>query len=208
MSEKSLVVYVVDDDDAVRESVKWLLESVGLTVASFSSAVDFLSNYDAETAGCLVLDVRMPGMSGLDLQKELVSRNISLPIIIITGHGDVPMAVRAMKSGAVDFIEKPFNDQVLLDCIQRTLKEANRKREEQAWKREIQEVIDRLTDREKEIMEQVIQGKSSRQIGEDLNISSKTIEVHRARIMKKMGVSTVVELVRLILRFDKNSFQE
>lgn len=201
MNERNMTVYVVDDDDAVRKSIHWLLESVGLTVKMFSSARDFLEQVDPVQAGCLVLDVRMPGMSGLDLQKELLNRGLEIPVIIITGHGDVPMAVRAMKAGAVDFIEKPFNDQALLDCIQRTLDEVGKNQEKMRKRQELQQVLGLLTEREKEIMYKVVEGKSSRQIGDELNISSKTIEVHRARIMKKMGVNTVVELVRQVMEY-------
>lgn len=201
MNDTNMTVFVVDDDDAVRQSIQWLLESVGLKVKLFSSVRNFLDQLDPLEVGCLVLDVRMPGMSGLDLQRELVKRGFEIPVIIITGHGDVPMAVRAMKEGAVDFIEKPFNDQVLLDCIQRTLEEVKKNQERRFKRHEVQQVMSLLTEREKEIMYKVVEGKSSRQIGDELKISSKTIEVHRARIMKKMGVNTVVELVRLVLEY-------
>jgi two-component system response regulator FixJ len=192
-------VFVVDDDQAMRNSLKWLIESVGVNVESFASADEFLGRYEPGRPGCLVLDVRMPGMSGLDLQEHLVSRNIRIPAVIITGHGDVPMAVRAMKAGAVDFIEKPFNDEALLDAIRRALATEERERSEQFENLEIQARVEHLTPREREVMEMVTDGLSNKEIANALGVSAKTIEAHRARVMEKMQAGSLAELVRMSL---------
>ena len=192
-------VFVVDDDQAMRNSLKWLIESVGVQVESFSSADDFLEQYQPGRSGCLVLDVRMPGMSGLDLQEHLTERNIGIPVVIITGHGDVPMAVRAMKSGAIDFIEKPFNDEVLLDAIRRALAFGEQQRSHQTEHLQIQERLQHLTPREHEVMEMVTEGRSNKEIANSLGVSAKTIEAHRARVMEKMQAGSLAELVRMVL---------
>lgn len=202
MSDTALAkatVFVVDDDQAMRNSLKWLIESVGVPVESFASADEFLARYEAGRPGCLVLDVRMPGMSGLELQEHLSSRNTRVPAVIITGHGDVPMAVRAMKAGAVDFIEKPFNDEALLDAIRRALAFEERQRSEQYEHREIQARIDHLTPREREVMEMVTEGRSNKEIANALGVSAKTIEAHRARVMEKMQAGSLAELVRMAM---------
>jgi len=202
MSDPSLAkstVFVVDDDQAMRNSLKWLIESVGVAVESFASADDFLANYEPGRPGCIVLDVRMPGMSGLDLQEHLVRQNIRIPTVIITGHGDVPMAVRAMKAGAVDFIEKPFNDEALLDAIRRALATEERQRSAQFEHREIQARIEHLTPREREVMNRVTDGSSNKEIANSLGVSAKTIEAHRARVMEKMQARSLAELVRMAL---------
>lgn len=193
------VVFVVDDDQAMRNSLKWLIESVGVHVESFSSADDFLAQYQAGRAGCLVLDVRMPGMSGLDLQEHLVNRNIQIPVVIITGHGDVPMAVRAMKAGAIDFIEKPFNDEVLLDAIRRAIAHGEQQRSHHSEHLQIQQRLQHLTPREYEVMEMVTEGRSNKEIANALGVSAKTIEAHRARVMEKMQAGSLAELVRMVL---------
>ena len=192
-------VYIVDDDEAMRDSLVWLLESQGLAVSSNASAEDFLAACGEDMAGCIVLDVRMPGMSGLELYEKLNARRCSLPVIFITGHGDVPMAVSALKKGAVDFIEKPFNDKELLrvigECLERErTTRAQRLREGEAGRR-----LASLTEREREVMDLVLAGKLNKQIADVLNISIKTVEVHRARIMDKMGVRSVAELVQAVL---------
>jgi FixJ family two-component response regulator len=190
-------VFVVDDDPAIRESLRWLIESVGLNVRVFSTAQEFLEGYDPSTPGCLVLDIRMPGMSGLDLQNELATREIQVPIIIITGHAEVPVAVRALKAGAMDFIEKPFSDQLLLDRIRRAIEvdaQSRRVRSEQA---EIAARRGQLTPREREVMDLVIAGKANKVIASELGLSPKTVEVHRAHVMKKMQVASLADLVRL-----------
>ncbi|MBL8279277.1 MAG: response regulator transcription factor [Pelomonas sp.] len=189
-------VYIVDDDEAMRDSLVWLLESQGLAVSSYAAAEDFLAACGEDMAGCIVLDVRMPGMSGLELYEKLNARRCSLPVIFITGHGDVPMAVSALKKGAVDFIEKPFNDKELLrvigECLERErTTRAQRLREGEAGRR-----LASLTEREREVMDLVLAGKLNKQIADVLNISIKTVEVHRARIMDKMAVRTVAELVQ------------
>jgi RNA polymerase sigma factor (sigma-70 family) len=202
MSDSSLtkaVVFVVDDDHAMRNSLKWLIESVGVQVESFASADEFLAQYQPGRAGCLVLDVRMPGMSGLDLQEYLAERNIHLPVVIITGHGDVPMAVRAMKGGAIDFIEKPFNDEVLLDAIRRAIAYEEQQRSQHVEHLQIQERLSHLTPREYEVMEMVTEGKSNKEIANALGVSAKTIEAHRARVMEKMQAGSLAELVRMVL---------
>jgi RNA polymerase sigma factor (sigma-70 family) len=183
----------------MRNSLKWLIESVGVAVESFASADDFLANYEPGRPGCIVLDVRMPGMSGLDLQEHLVRQNIRIPTVIITGHGDVPMAVRAMKAGAVDFIEKPFNDEALLDAIRRAIATEERQRNAQFEHREIQARIEHLTPREREVMNRVTDGSSNKEIANSLGVSAKTIEAHRARVMEKMQARSLAELVRMAL---------
>lgn len=192
-------VFVVDDDQAMRSSLKWLIESVGLYVESFAAAADFLDRYYPGRAGCLLLDVRMPGMSGLELQEHLNSKQIEIPTIVITGHGDVPMAVRAMKAGAIDFIEKPFNDEVLLDAIRRALAVEETRRDRQSERAELAARLAQLTPREREVMTMVTDGLSNKEIANELGVSAKTIEAHRARVMEKMQASSLAELVRMAL---------
>ena len=194
-----ITVFVVDDDQAMRNSLKWLIESVGMQVESHASADEFLAQYQPGRAGCLVLDVRMPGMSGLDLQEHLFERNIQIPVVIITGHGDVPMAVRAMKSGAIDFIEKPFNDEVLLDAIRRAIARGEQQRSHHSEHLQIQERLSHLTPREHEVMQMVTEGRSNKEIANTLGVSAKTIEAHRARVMEKMQAGSLAELVRMVL---------
>lgn len=190
-------VFVVDDDEAMRNSLRWLIESAELQVETFDSAQAFLDGYYPGRSGCLLLDVRMPGMNGLELQSQLWSRDITLPVIVITGHGDVAMAVKAMKAGALDFIEKPFNDETLLDSIQRALMTDVELRESRATRAEIAARMAHLTRREHEVMEMVTAGKSNKEIAADLDVSSKTVEAHRARVMEKMEARSLAELVRM-----------
>ena len=197
------IVFIVDDDEAVRQSTAWLIESIGLKVNTFVSADEFLENYNNES-GCIVMDVRMPGMSGLEAQEEMKARGISLPLIFITGHGDVPMAVRALKRGAFDFIEKPFNDQLLLDAVQRGLKQNSEARESLIQNESIDKRISSLTPREHEVMLRVTEGKPNKVIAHELNVSIKTVEVHRARMMEKMEASSVAELVKVTLQASKD----
>ena len=207
MTDSSLTkatVFVVDDDQAMRNSLKWLIESVGVAVESFSSADDFLVQYQLGCAGCLVLDVRMPGMSGLELLEHLAERNVHIPAVIITGHGDVPMAVRAMKSGAIDFIEKPFNDEALLDAIRRAIVFEEQQRSLHSEHVQIQERLSHLTPREHEVMAMVTEGKSNKEIANTLGVSAKTIEAHRARVMEKMQAGSLAELVRMALATNGN----
>jgi len=192
-------VFVVDDDEAVRTSLRFLVESVGLPVETFASGQEFLEAIDDEKPGCVVVDVRMPGMSGIQLQEAMEERQLRLPVIVISGHGDVATAVRAMKKGAIDFIEKPFNDQLLLDCIQRALDRDAAHRERQARHAAVVSKLQLLTPREREVLELVVKGYGNRQTAMELEISQKTVEVHRARIMKKMGAQSVAELVQMTL---------
>lgn len=193
-------VYIVDDDEPMRDSLQWLLESQGFAVTAFASAEDFLAACSDGTAGCIVLDVRMPGMSGLELYEKLNARRCTLPVIFITGHGDVPMAVSALKKGAVDFIEKPFGDQDMLRLIVQCLEldRANRARQQEAAA--AAQRLANLTEREVEVMDLILAGKLNKQIADILNISIKTVEVHRGRIMDKMEVRTVAELVQAVMR--------
>ncbi len=198
-------VFVVDDDQAMRNSLKWLIESVGMHVETFASATDFIHNYYPGRAGCLLLDVRMPGMSGLELQQHFLENQINIPIIIITGHGDVPMAVRAMKSGAVDFIEKPFNDELLLESIRNALNLDVERRAAQAGRAEIAARLAQLTPREHEVMEMVTDGKSNKDIAHTLGVSAKTVEAHRARVMEKMGARSLADLVKMAVTANMSS---
>lgn len=192
-------VFIVDDDEAMRDSLAWLLESNGLRVSSFESGEAFLDDYREDMAGCLVLDVRMPGMSGLELHEKLQALRSTLPIIFVTGHGDVPMAVSALKKGAADFIEKPFNDKEVLRLIEQCLAVD---REQQSRRRRHAEIARRLaalTPREREVMDLMAAGRLNKQIADDLGISIKTVEVHRARVMDKMEVRSLAELVQSVM---------
>lgn len=197
-------VFVIDDDPALRKSLRWLMESIGLRVLTFASAQEFLSAYEPDQCGCIVLDVRMPGMSGLELQERLREQACELPMIVMTAFGDVPMAVRAMKSGAVHFFEKPVGDQVLLDEVQAALAEDVRRRQEALLHRDAAERYSRLTAREAEVLELVVAGLSSREIGVQLGVSFKTVEAHRAKIMRKMDAESVPHLIRLYLDLPKD----
>jgi FixJ family two-component response regulator len=197
--ETGPTVYVVDDDPAMRSSLRWLIESVGLTVRTCSSAQEFLRTYDANDPGCLVLDVRMPGMSGLDLQNELQARKLQIPILIITGYAEVPLAVRAMKAGAFDFIEKPFSDQTLLDRIRAAVAHDDVIRKQLALRAEVRERMRLLTPRERDVAIRVVAGKSNKVIASELNLSTKTVEVHRAHVMEKLQVTCLADLIRMFL---------
>jgi RNA polymerase sigma factor (sigma-70 family) len=203
MTEYNPTVFLVDDDEAVRDSLGLLMKSVALTSRSFASAGDFLAAYDPDSPGCLILDIRMPGMSGMELQQKLIDMRAKLPIIFITGHGDIPMAVEAMQRGAVDFIPKPFRDDELLDRINKAL-ETDRKNRDSLVEREvIEERIERLTPREKQVLELVVQGKANKVIAGDLEVSQRTVEIHRARVMEKMQVRSVAQLVRMVLQIQQ-----
>lgn len=203
MSDKvcAPTVFVVDDDPAMRDSLAWLLESVGLSCRLFGCASDFLAACDPEQPGCLLLDVRMPGMSGMELLQRLKRANIGLPVIILTGHGDVPMAVRAIQEGALDFLTKPYNSQCLLERVHEALERDRRARSERGQIDRLQGFFTTLTQREREIMEGVVAGKSSKLIARELGISPKTVDNHRNRVMKKLGVHNVAELVQTSLVF-------
>ena len=193
------VVSVVDDDEAVRDSLKWLLEANRYQVSCFARAEDFLVQYDAAKTACLILDVRMPGMSGLELQEQLVARGANLPILFITGHGDVPMAVATMKKGAVDFIEKPFNESDLRASVERMLAAAETEAESRRRDRQRDTLLARLTARERQVLDCIVAGRLNKQIADDLGISIKTVEAHRANIMDKLNAGTVADLLRLAL---------
>ena len=189
-------VYIVDDDEAVRNSLGFLLSSVNLDAQLFESGADLLAALKGDESGCLVLDVRMPGMSGLELQKELKKVGCSLPVIFNTGHGDIPMAVEALKEGATDFLPKPFRDQELLDRIHKALEQNTADAESSAHKREVRQRVESLTPREREVMDMVGRGKANKVVALDLGISQRTVEIHRAKVMEKMGVRTLADLVR------------
>lgn len=193
------VVFVVDDDDGVRRAMGTLMESVGYAYVAYASAVEFLRHYDAAQPGCLILDIRMPEMSGLELQQELNQRGLQIPVIFVTGHGDVPMAVDAMKKGAFDFVQKPFRDQDLLDRVNRALQTDAAARQESAGKDEVLHRCGTLTPREKEVMALIVEGKANKVIAMDLNLSERTVEIHRARVMEKMKARSVAQLVKMSL---------
>ena len=198
MKKSPPMVFVADDDLSVRKGLERLIKSVGLKVETFASAEEFLQRRPyREGPSCLVLDVRMPGLSGIDLQNELTRKDIFLPIIFITGHGDIPMSVKAMKNGAVDFLPKPFDDKTLLSAIDRAIDKDVERRKEHAEKAKIQRRVNTLTPREYEVLRWVITGMLNKQIASQLKVTEKTIKVHRGRLMQKMQVVSVAELVRL-----------
>ncbi len=201
---EDITVFIVDDDEEVRDALQLLMQSIGLNAKTYDSAQSYLDNFDAESPGCLVLDVRMKGMSGLALQSHLSSFDLHPPIIIITGHGDISMAVQAVQAGAVDFLEKPFNEQSLLESIYKAIEIDAEQRGVACKKAEIQERIERLTQREKEVMEEVVAGKRNKVIAYDLNISQSTVEAHRAKVMEKMEASSLSDLMRMIFSIRTN----
>jgi FixJ family two-component response regulator len=196
----SPLIYLVDDDEAVRDSLGMLFKSIGLKHEAYASALDFLQHYDPARHACLVADIRMPGLSGLELQQRLNDQRAEIPVIFITGHGDVPMAVTAMKSGASDFVQKPFRDQDLIDRINKALARDVERRKGRAEQDEIRARIATLTPREKEVMECVARGQANKVIAMDLGVSQRTVELHRARVMKKLKMRSVAELVHAIDR--------
>jgi FixJ family two-component response regulator len=199
MKDRSPVVFIVDDDEAVRSSLRLLLKSVGLVPTALGSAREFLDKYDPAQPGCLVLDVRMPGMSGIELQETLNRQGAVIPVIFITGHGDVPMAVEAMQAGAFDFLQKPFRDQDLIDRIQRALEKDRASRTALTERSLIQQRLESLTPREREVLTLVTSGKPNKIMAADLGVSQRTVEIHRARVMEKMGASSLAQLVRMMM---------
>jgi RNA polymerase sigma factor (sigma-70 family) len=199
MKERVPTVFVVDDDDAVRSSLRLLLKSVGIAAVAYGSAQEFLAAYEAEQPGCIVLDVRMPGMSGLEMQEQLNLRGAMIPVIFITGHGDIPMAVEAMQQGAFDFLQKPFRDQELLDRIQRALARDRDNRTHLHQKDRIRERFETLTPREREVLDLVTRGMPNKVMAAELGVSQRTVEIHRARVMEKMEASSLAQLVRMTL---------
>lgn len=196
------IVFVVDDDPAVRDSLRWLLSSVDLHAETFASAQEFIDAYEPDQLGCVLVDVRMPGMSGLELQEELAARGTLMPVIIITGHSDVQMAVRAMKSGAFDFIEKPFNDQALLDLVQKALDENKLTVRTRTQKDGIRERFDLLSPRERQVLEQIVLGEPNKRIAFNLGLSEKTVEAHRAKVMDKTQAGSLAELIRMATQLE------
>jgi RNA polymerase sigma factor (sigma-70 family) len=194
------VVYVVDDDPSVRSSLKFLLSSVGLQVESFDSAETFLQRKPPDASSCLVLDVRLRGLSGLDFQRELAARNIRIPIVFVTGHGDIPMSVRAMKAGAIEFLTKPYRDQDLLDAVRIALERDRARREQEKEVTDLQQRFDSLTPREQEVISMVVSGMLNKQIAGQLGTAENTVKVHRSRAMEKMNAQSVADLVRIIER--------
>ena len=198
------MVFIVDDNPAIRDSVRWLVQQVGLKPKTYNSAQEFLNSYNPEMRGCLVLDIRMPGMSGLELQDRLAKLESKLPIIIITGHGDIPITVRAMKAGAYEFLQKPFNDQALLDSIQGGLDKY-----EEIWQQEdkrklASQSLSSLTPREREVLELLRQGKSNKLIARELNLSVRTVEGHRANLVEKVEAKSLGQLIELVIKSDEN----
>jgi two-component system, LuxR family, response regulator FixJ len=194
---RSATVYVVDDDDGMRRALSLLLNTVGYKTAAFASPKEFLDKFRPDVPGCLVLDIRMPGMSGLELQQHLNRMGSMLPVIFITGHGDVPMAVQAMKEGAFEFVQKPFRDQDLLDRINHALELDQQNRSTLALRADISQRYESLTPREKQVMEMVVDGAANKVIAIDLGLSERTVEIHRAKVMEKMGARSVAHLVKL-----------
>ncbi|HJD44919.1 MAG TPA: response regulator [Candidatus Paenalcaligenes intestinipullorum] len=198
-TQQDCTIFIVDDDEAVRDSLRWLLEANGHHVQCFADAEDFLNTYDSQQLAILIVDVRMPGMSGLELQEVLIARNATLPMVFITGHGDVPMAVSTMKKGAIDFLEKPFNESDLRAIVARMMEQATERAQQVAQQRSHEEVLSRLTAREQQVLERIVAGRLNKQIAGDLNISIKTVEAHRANIMEKLEVTTVADLMKIAL---------
>jgi FixJ family two-component response regulator len=196
---KKGTVYVVDDDEAVRDSLQWLLEGKGFRVRCFDSAESFLSRYDAREVACLIVDIRMGGMTGLELQSRLIESRSPLPIVFITGHGDVPMAVDTMKKGAMDFIQKPFNEDQLVGLVERMLDHAKDSFADFQLAANRDALLSKLTLRESQVLERIVAGRLNKQIADDLGISIKTVEAHRANIMEKLSANTVADLLKIAL---------
>ncbi len=192
-------VYIVDDDEAVRDSLRWLLEANSYRVRAYASAESFLAEYDEQQPGVLIVDVRMPGMSGLELQEQLIARKSTMPVVFITGHGDIPMAISTMKKGAVDFLEKPFDETALREIVGRMFEQANQRLTQAKAVRQHQAMLARLTSREQQVLERIVAGRLNKQIADDLGISIKTVEAHRANIMEKLQVTTVADLMKVAL---------
>lgn len=196
---KKEIIYIVDDDEAVRDSLQWLLEGKDYRVQSFGSAEAFLSRYDAREIGCIIADIRMEGMSGLEMQDRLLEKNSPLPIVFITGHGDIPMAVDSMKKGALDFIQKPFKEEDILQTVEKMLRHAKNIYANLQQTNQRDALLSKLTSRENQVLERIVAGRLNKQIADDLNISIKTVEAHRANIMEKLNANTVADLLKVAL---------
>jgi FixJ family two-component response regulator len=199
LPQTASTVYIVDDDEAVRDSLRWLLEANSYRVRAYASAEAFLAEYDEQQPGVLIVDVRMPGMSGLELQEQLIVRKSSMPVVFITGHGDIPMAISTMKKGAVDFLEKPFDETALREIVGRMFEQANQRLTQAKAVRQHEAMLARLTSREQQVLERIVAGRLNKQIADDLGISIKTVEAHRANIMEKLQVTTVADLMKVAL---------
>ena len=204
MNDSAACVFIVEDDDAVRDSLQMMLESIGRKVESFASADQFLNVYSQDMAGCVVLDIRMPGMNGMELQRKLNELNSILPIIFVTGHGDVPMAVEAMQQGAVDFVQKPYREQELLDKISQAMELDEENRASLLQRQVILECMHELTPRERDVMQLMVEGKANKVIAIDLDISQRTVEIHRARVMEKLHANSLAHLVRMYLAVESD----
>lgn len=202
MTERHPIVFIVDDDASVREALKNLIRSVGLHAELFGSATEFLETQRPDAPSCLVLDVRLPGISGLDLQRRLADANVYIPIIIITGHGDIPMSVRAMKAGAIEFLTKPFRDQDLLDAIQVALERDRTRRHREAEIAVLRERFESLSPRERDVVTKVASGMLNKQIADEIGIAENTVKVHRSRAMEKMQAQSLADLVKMVERLD------
>ena len=200
MNEKANLIHIIDDDRAVREALRWLFEGERLEVRTYASGDEFLAKFSNERPGCAVVDVRMPGMSGLELQEALARRHVHLPLVFVTAHGDVSLAVLAMRRGAVDFVEKPFADEYLVDAVRRALRVHDRRASDEDDPGTVRVRAESLPARERDVLAAVVDGKSSKAIGAALGIATKTVEAHRARIMSKLGAPSVAALVRLVVR--------
>ena len=200
-SDQAPTAYIVDDDESIRTLWRWLMESNGIAVKAFATAAEFIESYRKGSAGCLVLDLKLPGMSGLELQEYLNGRNIEIPIVFVTGHGDVPAAVSALKGGAVDFIQKPFSHREVISVIKKALQHDAEIRRTQVRRLEVSGRLAALTERERDVLRRVIEGKPNKIIAGELDISMKTVEFHRSKVMEKMGVDSVAALVQLTLGF-------
>jgi len=198
--QQSPIAYVVDDDESIRTLWRWLMESNGIAVRTFATAAEFIASYRNGDAGCLVLDLKLPGMSGLELQEYLNRKDIEIPIVFVTGHGDVPAAVSAIKGGAIDFIQKPFSHREVLSIIEKAFQRDAEIRERRTRRSRIAGRLATLTEREQEVLQRVIEGKPNKIIAADLDISMKTVEFHRAKVMEKMGVTSVAELVQFAMQ--------